>query len=83
MVSRNEGHVTDGGGQSCLEGVATGGTVVTRQKFGHSVTSLHLDEEGKREACWSRDCIVRLFCQTAFSYLFGGNHRWRCRMSTG
>lgn len=49
MVSRNEGHVTDDGGQSGLEGVASGGTVVTRQKFGlSSVTSPHL-EKGREE----------------------------------
>lgn len=69
MVSRNEGHVTGDGGQSWLEGVASGGWVQQSQgrRFGQSsVTSLHLD--GRRVGCWSCDCGggAELFRPAAF-----------------
>lgn len=75
MVSSwNEGHVTGDGGQSCLEGVASGGegTVVTRQVSQSSVTSLHLDEDGRRVCCRSCDWGVWLSRRAAFCTCLAG-----------
>lgn len=57
--------MTGDGGQLCLEGVSSGGKVVTRQAGQWSATSLHLDEDERRVDSWSCDRGVWLFPQVA------------------